>query len=89
VDLEHVETTLLTWVTILRLLVKVTPKTLKEVTRVMVESGGGGKLVDRRLVKTILWVLDEFRQRLLVVAQELIWLSSRGIDKELEDGTKR
>jgi len=53
VDFEHVETTLLTWVTILRLWVKVTPKTFREVTRVMVESGGGGKLVDRRRVKTI------------------------------------
>jgi len=53
VDLEHAETTLLTWVTILRLLVKFTPKTLGEVTGEMIESGGGGKLVDRRQVKTI------------------------------------
>jgi len=68
---------LLTWVTILRLWVKVTPKTFRKVTFrwVMVESGGGGKLVDRRRVKTISWVLDELRQRLLVVAQELMCLS--------------
>jgi len=40
-------------VAILRLWVKVTPKTIREVTQVMVESGGGGQFVDRARVTTI------------------------------------
>jgi len=72
---------------ILRLWDKVTFETLKEVTRGKV--AGGDKFFERGWVKTISLVLEELRLRLLVVAKELMWFSSRGVDKELEDGTKR
>jgi len=65
------------------------PRTFKEVTLAISGVGGGSGQRLRGFLKMISVDLEGLSRRLLFEAQELIWLSSEGMERELLEGTIR
>jgi hypothetical protein len=88
-DWPALETTLLTCSVMDKLLRMVTPNTLRDLTRGMVEETGGSGVLDRGFLTIISADFDWLSFKLLEVAQLEMWANSALTEKVLEAGMSR